>query len=58
MSRNTFLVVYATLLTACAGSAVEERLRSTAAPARLTPPVAEVAELVGRLDLERYKATS
>ena len=57
MSRNTFLVVVTTLLAACADSAVEERLPSTAAPARPAPPVAEVAELVGRLDLERYKAT-
>ena len=59
MSWKTFVVVVGSLLAACAGPAVEEQQPAAAFPVPAQPdsPDTEVAAIVGRLDLERYKAT-
>lgn len=59
MSWKTFIVVVGGLFVGCAGPAIEDQQPTAASAASAQPdsPDANVTALVGRLDLERYKAT-
>ena len=59
MLWKTLVVVSVGLFVGCAGPAVEEQQPAAASPplVQLDSPDEQVAALVGRLDLERFKAT-